>query len=128
MAKKPRHRLADFAVYAAVRAVVCVIQALPLRTALGFGRVPGAVAYQVDKRHREVARDNLRHAFPERCADPVACDRLVRACYTHFCTMVIELAVIARRMHMHNWRSLGHPESTSSGSSSPSWATGRCCW
>jgi KDO2-lipid IV(A) lauroyltransferase len=109
MAKKPRHWLADFAVYAAVRAVICVIQALPLRAALGFGRCLAIVAYRVDKRHREVARENLRHAFPERCADPEACDRLVRACYTHFCTMVIELGVIARRMYMYTWRSLVTP-------------------
>jgi len=109
MAKKPRHRLTDFAVYVAVRVAVCVIQALPLRAALGFGRCLALLAYQVDKRHREVARDNLRHAFPDRCADPVACDRLVRACYRHFCTMAIELAVIARRMHMVNWRSLVTP-------------------
>jgi KDO2-lipid IV(A) lauroyltransferase len=106
---KPRKPLTDFAVYAAVRAVVCVLQALPLRIALGFGRCLALFAYRVDKRHREVARDNLRHAFPERCADPIECDRLVRACYIHFCTMVIELAVISRRMHLYNWRSFGTP-------------------
>jgi KDO2-lipid IV(A) lauroyltransferase len=106
---KPRKPLVDFAVYAAIRAVVCVLQAVPLRAALGFGRVLALVAYRVDRRHREVARDNLRHAFPQRCADPAECDRLVRACYTHFCTMVIELAVISRRMHVHNWRGFVTP-------------------
>jgi KDO2-lipid IV(A) lauroyltransferase len=106
---KPRKPLVDFAVYAVVRLVVCALQAVPLRAALGFGRVLALVAYRVDKRHRDVARDNLRHAFPERCADPVECDRLVRACYTHFCTMVVELTAISRRMHVHNWRSFGTP-------------------
>lgn len=106
---KPRKPLVDFTVYIAVRAVVCVLQAVPLRAALGFGRVLALLAYRVDRRHREVARDNLRQAFPERCADPAACDRLVRACYTHFCTMVIELAVISRRMHLHNWLSFATP-------------------
>lgn len=106
---KPRKPLVDLAVYAAIRAVVCVLQAVPLRVALGFGRCLALVAYRLDKRHREVARDNLRHAFPDRCADPVECDRLVRACYTHFCTMAVELAIIARRMHLHNWRAFGTP-------------------
>jgi Kdo2-lipid IVA lauroyltransferase/acyltransferase len=106
---KSRKPLVDFAVYVAVRLVVCVLQAVPLRAALGFGRVLALLAYRVDKRHREVARDNLQHAFPDRCANPAECDRLVRACYTHFCTMVIELAVISRRMHLHNWRSFGTP-------------------
>ena len=46
--------------------------------------MPGLSRTSVDKRHREVARDNLRHAFPDACADPVECDRLVRACYTPF--------------------------------------------
>jgi Kdo2-lipid IVA lauroyltransferase/acyltransferase len=106
---KPRKPLADFAVYLAVRTIVCALQAVPLRIALGFGRCLALLAYQVDRRHREVARDNLRHAFPERCADPVECDRLVRACYTHFCTMVVELALLARRMHLHNWLSFASP-------------------
>lgn len=109
MAKKPRNRLADFAVYAAVRFTVCVLQALPLRIALGFGRCLALIAYRVDRRHREVARDNLRHAFPELGTDPAECDRLVRACYTHFCTMAVEIAVISRRMHLHNWRAYGTP-------------------
>jgi KDO2-lipid IV(A) lauroyltransferase len=109
MANKPRKPFVDLAVYAAVRVVVCVLQAVPLRVALGFGRLLALIAYQIDKRHREVARDNLRHAFPEQCADAVECDRLIRACYTHFCTMAIEIAWIPRRMHLHNWRSMGTP-------------------
>jgi Kdo2-lipid IVA lauroyltransferase/acyltransferase len=106
---KPRKPIVDFAVYAIVRAAVCILQALPLPIALAFGRCLALLAYQVDKRHREVARDNLRHAFPELCADPIECDRVVRACYTHFCTMAVELTVISRRMHLHNWRSFGTP-------------------
>lgn len=106
---RSRKPLVDLAVYAAVRAVVCVLQALPLAVALGFGRCLALIAYRINKRHREVARDNLRHAFPELCGDPVECDRLVRACYTHFCTMAVELAIISRRMHLHNWRSFGTP-------------------
>ena len=109
MAKKPRNPVADYAVYIAVRVAVCVLQAVPLRIAIGFGRCLALLAYRVDRRHREVARDNLRHAFPERCADAVECDRLVRACYTHFCTMMVEIAWIPRRMHLHNWRSFGTP-------------------
>lgn len=104
MAKKPRNRLADYAAYVAVRAVVCVLQALPLRIALGFARVLAWVVYKVDKRHREVARDNLRHAFPERCSDPVECDRLVRACYRHFLTVVVEIGVLPRKLWVYNWR------------------------
>ena len=104
MAKKPRKPVADYAVYLAVRVVVCVVQAVPLRVALAFGNCLALLMYYVDKRHREVARDNLRHAFPVRCADPVECDRLVRACYRHYCAVMIEIACIPRRIHLHNWR------------------------
>ena len=104
MAKKPRNPLTDFVVYAIVRVVVCVLQALPLTVALRCGGLLGMLAYRIDKRHREVARDNLRHALPDRCADPVECDRIVRACFRHFCTMAIEIVWLPRRMHLHNWR------------------------
>jgi len=105
MSNKPRNRLADYAVYVAVRAAVCGVHALPLRVALAFGNALAWLAYRVDKRHREVARDNLRHAFPELQSDPDRCDRLVRACFRHFFTMVVEIACLPRRIHVYNWRS-----------------------
>jgi len=104
MSKKPRNANVDYAVYLVVRALVCFVQMLPIRMALGYGHALAWLAYHVDKRHREVARENLRHAFPERCADPVVCDRLVRGSYRHFLTVLIEIACIPRRIHLHNWR------------------------
>jgi Kdo2-lipid IVA lauroyltransferase/acyltransferase len=109
MPNKSRRQLADFAVYLVVRVVVCVLQAVPLRVALGFANWLAAIAYRLDRRHREVALDNLRHAFPDRCADPAECDRLVRGCYRHFVTMVVEIACLPRRIHIHNWRKFVTP-------------------
>ncbi|MBO0699400.1 MAG: hypothetical protein J2P46_13470 [Zavarzinella sp.] len=105
MGQKPRNRLLDYAVYLAVRVAVCVLQAVPLRVALSFGNFLALLAYRVDKRHREVARDNLRHAFPELGTDSAKCDRLVRGCYRHFCEVIIEIIRLPRRIHLHNWRS-----------------------
>ena len=65
MAENSRNPLVDYAVYLAVRLAICVLQAIPLRVALGFANVLALLVYRVDRRHREVARDNLRHAFPE---------------------------------------------------------------
>lgn len=104
MSDKPRNPRVDYAVYLAVRIFVCIMQALPRRLALGFANVLALVAYKLDKRHREVARENLRHAMPERCADPVERDRIVLGCYRHFCTMAVEIALLPRRLHIHNWR------------------------
>lgn len=109
MQKKTPRPFVDFAVYVVVRVVVCVLQAVPLRVALGFADWLAAVVYQLDRRHREVARDNLRHAFPDRCADPAECDRLVQACYRHFITMAVEIAVLPRRIHIENWREFATP-------------------
>ena len=65
MAKNPRPRKSDFGVYLAVRCVVCLVQALPPGWARKLACGLAWLAYRVDRRHREVAADNLRHAFPE---------------------------------------------------------------
>jgi KDO2-lipid IV(A) lauroyltransferase len=65
------------------------------------------IAYRLDRRHREVARDNLCHAFPGQLPEP-ALDCLVRSVYLHFCTMAIELAFLPRKLHAHNWRRYLH--------------------
>jgi KDO2-lipid IV(A) lauroyltransferase len=99
---KPRSKLTDFTVYLAVRVVVCVVQALSFRTAR---KVAGGLAwliYQVDLRHRLVALDNLRHAFGE--GDEAERDRLVRAVYRHFCTMLVEILFMPRMLHPQNWK------------------------
>ena len=99
---KPRNPVADYAVYLGVRLAVCALQAMSLTTALAFGRLLGWVVYHFDRRHREVARDNLRHAYP--AASDAAIDRCVRAVYRHFCSVLVEIVQIPRRMHPYNWQ------------------------
>lgn len=101
---KSRSVVADYAVYLFVRFLVCVVQALSMRLAYTLAEGLAWLAYQVDRRHREVAADNLRHAFPELRADPAGCDQMVRACYRHFCLMVVEIMQLPRRIHPNNWR------------------------
>src|SRR6187455_1445934 len=101
MAKARRPAL-DYAVYLAVRAAVCAVQAVPTAWAFGFADLLAALAYRIDRRHREVAAENLRHAFP--ALGPAAIDRLVRGCYRHFATVVIEIALLPRKLHTANWR------------------------
>ena len=99
---KPRKPVNDYAIYLVVRLTVCVLQALSLAKAQAFGRFLAWLAYRVDRRHREVARDNLRRAFP--AASDAAIDRHVRAIYRHFCTVLVEIVQIPRRLHVNNWR------------------------
>ncbi len=48
------------------RAVVALLQALPLGAVARLGRACGALGYALDGRHRKVARRNLALCFPEK--------------------------------------------------------------
>jgi KDO2-lipid IV(A) lauroyltransferase len=97
---KERSRVADYAVYLLVRIVVCVVQALSWRWALRLARALAWLAYRIDRRHRLVAADNLRHAFPD--LDEPAVDRLVRASYLHLTAMLVEMIRLPRVLRHHN--------------------------
>jgi KDO2-lipid IV(A) lauroyltransferase len=102
MARK-RNKAADYAVYLVVRLVVCIIQALSFRAAC---RLAGGLAwllYKLDRRHRLVADDNLRHAFPD-LTDPVRRDRRVRDVYRHFCLLLMEIIHLSRHLRPKSWR------------------------
>src|SRR5262245_7642425 len=92
---KPRKPINDFSVYLIVRLAVCVLQALSLSKARSFAGFLGWLAHRIDRRHREVARDNLRHAFPELADNQI--DRFVRESYEHFATVFVEMVQIPRR-------------------------------
>lgn len=100
---KPRSPSLDYLVYLVVRVVVAVLQALPPSAARSCARGLAWLAYRIDRRHREVALDNLRQAFPGAYTDAQR-DALVRAVYRHFCTMLIEIIQMPRKLHTANWR------------------------
>jgi KDO2-lipid IV(A) lauroyltransferase len=102
MADKIRSPYLDYAVYLVVRLGVVVLQVMPVEYGLAFARFVGWVVYHIDKRHRQVAADNLRHAFPE--LDNVEIDRRIRANYAHLCSMIVEVVVLTRRMNRSNVR------------------------
>jgi KDO2-lipid IV(A) lauroyltransferase len=99
---KPRSRFLDYGVYVLVRVIVCVVQALPLELTWTLARGLARLAYRLDRRHREVAHDNLRQAFPGLTEEQR--DTLVRSVYGHFCRLLIEIIQIPRRLHIKNWR------------------------
>jgi KDO2-lipid IV(A) lauroyltransferase len=101
--KKPRSRVLDYAVYLLVRLIVCAIQAVSYETARSFARGLAWFAHKVDRRHRLVAHENLRNAFPGKYTY-AQLDRMVRDVYRHFCTLIIEMAHLPRMMHVNNWR------------------------
>src|SRR5262245_7782435 len=100
---KERSRVADYAVYLLVRVLVCVVQILPYTTARKLAGMLARLVYRLDRRHRLVADDNLRHAFGAALDDRQR-DQMVRGVYLHFCTMLIEILTLPRRLHPCNWK------------------------
>jgi KDO2-lipid IV(A) lauroyltransferase len=99
---KGRSTVADFAVYLAVRLLVCLLQLLPLSACRKLADALAWLAYTIDKRHRQVALDNLRHAFP--LSSEAERLRLVRRVYRHFCRVLVEIVHLPRILHPGNWR------------------------
>jgi len=100
---RPRQPAADFAVYLVVRFAVCILQALTLDTGRVLAEALAWLAYRVDRRHREVALDNLRQAFPGQFSEEQL-HRHVRDVYRHFARIVIEMVHLPRKLHPCNWR------------------------
>jgi KDO2-lipid IV(A) lauroyltransferase len=99
MARK-RSRLLDFAVYCVVRVVVSVVQALNWTQALKLADWLGWLAHRVNRRHREVAVENLRATFPD--MDAARIDALVRATYRHWARAVVEMLRLPRTLGKKN--------------------------
>lgn len=108
MAKKSRKPAVDYAVFLAVRLFVCVVQAMPVRLAFALAELVAMLAHRVDKRHRKVAADNLRAAFPEFSDSKI--DRLVRGTFRHFARVFVEMILLPRKLRATNWRRYGSVE------------------
>jgi KDO2-lipid IV(A) lauroyltransferase len=99
---KPRSNLSDYLVYLVIRLLVCGVQAMPFSTLPALAGGLAWLAYWVDRRHRQVAIDNLQHAFPDRFT-PAQIDRLVRQNYRHFCSLILEIIHLPRRINPYNF-------------------------
>jgi len=95
-------RCVDLLAYAAVRVVICIIQALPRERCERWARgLSDFLANRVRIR-RQVVRDNLRLAFPEFTADERR--ETARRMWEHLLLMVVEIAHANRVIHKTTWR------------------------
>lgn len=95
-------KVADFSVYALVRALICVVQALPLSACVAISEKIAWFCWHVVKLRREVIEGNLQIAFPE--ASQTERDRIALAMWEHLLLMVMEIAHAPRKLHRTNWR------------------------
>ncbi|MFM7151571.1 MAG: lysophospholipid acyltransferase family protein [Gemmataceae bacterium] len=102
--KRSRHT--DYLVYVLVRVAICLLQVVSWNMALAFARFLAWLAYRIDRRHRAVADENLRHAFPD--LDAGQRDQLVRGTYHHFCTVMVEMIRLPRVLNRRNYRTFTH--------------------
>jgi len=100
---KPRSRLADYAVYLLVRVLVCILQGMPMNAGRALGNGLAWLAFHIDKRHREAALENLRHAVPDRYPEPQLRE-LVRDTYRHFAGILIEMVYFPRMLRVTNYK------------------------
>jgi Kdo2-lipid IVA lauroyltransferase/acyltransferase len=100
---KARSWYADYAVYVLVRIFVAIVQTLSVRQAFALARVLAWLVHRLDRRHREVALDNLKHAFANQMSEAER-ERLVRSVYQHFCGLLMEIIHLPRKIHPHTWR------------------------
>ncbi|MBN9118884.1 MAG: lipid A biosynthesis acyltransferase [Planctomycetes bacterium] len=102
MAKKARNRTADYAVYLAVRFVVCLLQTVSPRVAYAIAGGVAWLGYRLLKSRRRIALENVRASFPE-LSEPQA-ERIVRGMFDHFGRTIAELVLLPRKLHLTNWR------------------------
>jgi KDO2-lipid IV(A) lauroyltransferase len=100
---KKRSLLADYSVYLLVRIIVCVIQTLPYAVACKLAAGLAWLAVRFDKRHRQVAAENLRSAFPGKY-DTMDAEEDVQSIYRHFCNLLVEIIHLPRALHLGTWR------------------------
>ena len=94
--------VADYLIYLLARTVICIIQVLPFRLALTLADGLAYLIYHLDRRHRLVADDNLRQAFPGRYSDAER-DGMVRGVYQHFCRLLMEILFMSRILQTTTW-------------------------
>jgi KDO2-lipid IV(A) lauroyltransferase len=100
---KKRSKPIDYCVYLVVRVLVHFLQAIPLSAIATVSGWLGRLAYQLNARHRQVAFSNLRLALGEGMPDEEL-DKVVQATYKHFCSVLLEIVQLPRKLHVHNWR------------------------
>lgn len=100
---RARNPLRDLLEYVAIRTMSWVVETLPIDWAAALVRMLSRLVGRCDRRHQLVALDNLRQAFPGVYSEPQL-RQLVREVYEHYGLFLLEMPLMFRKLHRHNWR------------------------
>jgi len=79
-----------------IRWLVALLRILPLSMAVAVGATVGRLAFFVDRRHRQVALDNLRRAFGKEALDDAVLTRIARRAMMNLGRTAAEIAQMER--------------------------------
>ncbi|MCC6492225.1 MAG: lipid A biosynthesis acyltransferase [Pirellulales bacterium] len=92
----------DYGAYLAVRAAVCLVQALSLESCRGWARRAAWLLWHVARLRRKIVEANLQIAFPQLTADER--QRIALGMWEHLLLMLAEIAHAPRKVHRTNYR------------------------
>jgi len=96
----------DFGVYLLVRAVIAIIQALPLETCEPVAGILATLFGRVLRIRGAVVEENLRIAFPN--LSPAEREEITWHMWRHLILMMAEIAQTPRKVHETNWKEHSH--------------------
>jgi Kdo2-lipid IVA lauroyltransferase/acyltransferase len=99
-------RITDFSVYLVVRALIALLQALPLETCERIASGLATLAGRVLRIRGNVVDKNLRIAFPDLSDEERAA--ITWQMWRHLILMIIEIAQTPRKVHETNWKEHSH--------------------
>ncbi|MDX1964471.1 MAG: lysophospholipid acyltransferase family protein [Pirellulales bacterium] len=95
-------RARDYAVYLAVRLIVCVLQSWSLAACVDLANWLAWLCHDLFHIRRRVLVENLRTAFPHWSDEQRAI--CARRMWAHLILMLAEIAHARRKIHLTNWR------------------------
>ncbi len=100
---KPRNKAIDLAQYVGMRTAAMLLGSFSVGANLAGARRLGNLMYALDRKHRDRAMENLRHAFPEMSEARRAV--LVRRSMQHLVMLGAETLFTTRLVHLETWAS-----------------------
>ena len=97
-----KQRIVDYSAFLVVRALLCIVQALPLSACQTLANQLGRFCWSVLRLRRKVIEENIATAFPQLTA--AQREQIALGMWQHLILMVAEIAHAPRKVHRTNWR------------------------